>query len=255
MDHLKPESQFQEELTSYDVIDLPSNGILYKNKISKAKVSYLNALDESILTSPNIMRNGKFIDILIKRKVKDLGGLDPLDLLSGDRMAIILFLRTTGFGPIYKVPITLTDGTDRTVMGEIDLSLIKPKPLLAKPDENGEFEYKLPMSGKLVKFRLLTGKDESDIDLKDEAHSEFSNDGVSEKSKFRLESMVMEIDGIRDKLKISSMFHKIPLGDSLSLKTYYNEIEPGLDLNVEVRIPGGDSIRSFLPIGANFFWI
>jgi hypothetical protein len=65
----------------------------------------------------------------------------------------------------------------------------------------------------------------------------------------------MEIDGIRDKMKISTMLNKIPLGDSLKLKSYYNEIEPGLDLNVDVRIPGGGSVKTFLPIGSNFFWI
>ena len=40
--------------TPYDVVELPSQGLLYKNKKSKVKVEYLTALDESILTSPNL---------------------------------------------------------------------------------------------------------------------------------------------------------------------------------------------------------
>jgi hypothetical protein len=248
-------SQYQELLSPYDIIDLPSNGILYKNKLSKVKVEYLNALDESILTSPNIMRNGKFIDVLVKRKVKDLNGLDHMDLLLGDRIAIIMYLRISGFGPIYKVPIQLTDGSDRVVEGEVDLTTIKTKQLTVQPNENGEFEFTLPMSKKVVKFRLLTGRDELDIDAKDEIYSQRNGDGISEKARLRLESMIMEVDGIRDKIKISTLLNKIPLGDSLALKKYYAEIEPGLDLNVDVRIPGGGSIKTFLPIGPNFFWI
>jgi hypothetical protein len=248
-------NQYQELLSPYDIIDLPSNGILYKNKLSKVKVEYLNALDESILTSPNIMRNGKFIDVLVKRKVKDLNGLDHIDLLLGDRIAIIMYLRISGFGPIYKVPIQLTDGSDRVVEGEVDLTTIKTKQLSVQPNESGEFEFTLPMSKKVVKFRLLTGRDELDIDAKDEIYSQRNGDGISEKARLRLESMIMEVDGVRDKIKISTLLNKIPLGDSLALKKYYAEIEPGLDLNVDVRIPGGGSIKTFLPIGPNFFWI
>lgn len=243
----------QETLTPYDIIDLPSDGIFYKNKVSKVKIEYLNALDESIITSPNIMKGGKFIDVLLERKVKDLNGMDQLDLLSGDRLAILLYLRITGFGPIYSVPITLNDG--RTVTGDIDLSTVKPKKMIATPNEKNEFEYILPISKKVVKFRLLTGRDERDIMAKDEIYSEMNPNGISEKSKYRLEHMVMEIDGERDKLKILNLLYKIPLGDSLSLKNYYNDVEPGLDLNVDVRIPGGESIKTFLPIGINFFWI
>jgi hypothetical protein len=248
------ESQYQELLSPYDIIDLPSEGKFYHNKLSKVKIEYLNALDETILTSPNIAKNGKFLDILVKRKVKDLNGLDPLDLLLGDRLAIIVYLRVTGFGPIYNVPVQL-DGSDKVVMGEVDLTTIKPKKLNINPDDKGEFEFKLPMSGKMIKFRFLTGRDEQDIDARNEVLSERNSDGVSEAARLRLESMIMEIDGIRDKMKISNMLNKIPLKDSLEFKKYYSIIEPGLNMNVEVRIPGGESITSFLTFGSNFFWI
>ena len=57
----------------YDIIELPSQGLLYKNKKSKVKVEYLTAYDENVLTSPNLLNSGKVLDVLIERKVKDLG--------------------------------------------------------------------------------------------------------------------------------------------------------------------------------------
>ena len=57
-------------------------------------------MDESILTSPNISSGGKMIDILLKRKIKDLN-FNAEDLLVGDRTAIMLFLRVTSFGSEY----------------------------------------------------------------------------------------------------------------------------------------------------------
>ena len=94
----------EEYKVPYDVIELPSQGLLYPNKKSKVKVEFLTAYDENILTSPNIMASGKLIDVLIERKVKDLG-FDHNLLLEGDRMAIILFLRVTAFGEIYIQPV------------------------------------------------------------------------------------------------------------------------------------------------------
>ena len=94
-------SYIPEELrTPYDIIELPSQGLLYPNKKSNVKVEYLTAMDESIITSPNIVANNKVVDTLLERKVKDLG-FDVTELLEGDRVAILVYLRVTGFGSDY----------------------------------------------------------------------------------------------------------------------------------------------------------
>ena len=109
----------------YDVLELPSQGILYKNKKSSVKVSYLTTIDENILSSPNIINSGKLIDILLERKVKDLG-FDTKDLLEGDRMAILIFLRSTGLGDKYTQAVVDPE-TGKVVPGEIDLPSLTQK--------------------------------------------------------------------------------------------------------------------------------
>ena len=52
--NLDPNYVPEEFKTPYDVIELPSQGILYKDNKKSVKVEYLTAMDESILTSPNI---------------------------------------------------------------------------------------------------------------------------------------------------------------------------------------------------------
>ena len=52
----------------YDVLELPSQGLLYPNKKSSVKVEFLTAYDENVLTSPNILAGGRLIDVLIERK-------------------------------------------------------------------------------------------------------------------------------------------------------------------------------------------
>jgi hypothetical protein len=246
---MDPEYVPPEYKVPYDIIELPSQGILYSNGKSSVKVEYLTAYDENILTSPNILNNGKFIDILLKNKVKDLG-FDVDDLIGGDRIAILLFLRATGLGNEYKQLVI--DKSGKIVEGTIDLATLKPKKLSITPDNNKEFDFILPKSEKKIKFRLLSGKDESEINTLGEENKE-KNNGISTESSLRLERCVMEIDGVRDKMKISHALKIVNLLDIRKLKKYISEIEPGIDFNTTARIQGGESVSCFLRLGRNFW--
>jgi hypothetical protein len=84
--------------------------------------------------------------------------IQPMDLLEGDREAIILFLRATGYGNEY--PITATDeATGKEFDAVIDLSTLKYKEFNLKGDSNGWFPFTLPVSGAEVKFRFPTHRD------------------------------------------------------------------------------------------------
>ena len=242
----------EEYKVPYDIIELPSQGLLYPNKKSKVKVEFLTAYDENILTSPNIMASGKLIDVLIERKVKDLG-FDHNLLLEGDRMAIIIFLRVSAFGEKYIQPV-VDPKTNKLVEGEIDLSKLENKQLTIQADENGNFDFKLPKSGKNIKFRLLTGKDEEEIDILDVELMERNKSDISSKTTIRLERSIMEVDGEKDKIRISNTLKALPILDIRKLNKYMTEIEPGIIFKTTARIQGGDSVATFLRINKNLFW-
>jgi len=233
----------------YDIIELPSQGLLYKNKKSSVKVEYLTAYDENILTAPNLLNSGKVLDVLLERKVKDLG-FDIKELISGDRMAILLYLRTTGLGNEYQQMVFDSSGT--MVTSTVDLSTIKTKNLTIKPDEKNEFDYELPISKKRVKFRILTQKDEDEIE---EINKKLmgKNDNIPTTNSLKLERSIMEIDGERDKMKISHILKNLKIMDVRKFNKYITEIEPGLDLNVVARTQGGESVSTFLRIGRSFW--
>tara|TARA_B110000211_G_scaffold228067_1_gene283709 strand:+ start:1785 stop:2570 length:786 start_codon:yes stop_codon:yes gene_type:complete len=250
--NLDPNHVPDEYKEQYDVIELPSQGILYPNKKGSVKVAYLTTFDENILSSPNIANSGKLIDILLEKKVKDLS-FDVKDLLDGDRMAILIFLRSTGLGEIYNQPV-VNPSNGKVVVGEIDLSKMSQKKLDVQPDDKGEFDFILPISNMKVKFRLLTGRDEDEVDEQDEQLLERTQDGVSQKITLRLDRQIMEIEGDRDKMKISRTIKKLPLKDSRNLRKYINEVEPGIDFNTVATIQGGVEVPTFLKIGTNFLW-
>ena len=142
---------------SFDVIPLPSKGECYENNMSTIAVSYLTANDENMIVSPNLYRDGLILDYLLKAKIKNTN-INPDDLLEGDREAIILWLRATGYGT--KYPITVTDNkTGIQFDTVVDLTQIKHKPFVLKGDGNGCFDFTLPVSKDEVKFRFLTHAD------------------------------------------------------------------------------------------------
>ena len=250
--NLDPNFVPDEFKTPYDVLELPSQGILYKNNKKSVKVEYLTAMDENILTSPNISNGNKIVDILLKRKVKDLG-FDTGELLVGDRTSLMVFLRVTAFGSEYT-QLVFDENEGEFVEAIIDLSSLKQKKLTVKPDENGEFEYKLPKSNKIVTFSLLNGKDEEVIDIRDSEFIKRDPDSISNKILFTLEQQIKSIDGERDKIILSNIIKKLPIIDTRSLRKYINEITPGLDFKTTARTTGGRSLETFLRFGTNFLW-
>ena len=154
---LIPKADDTNPLASYDIIPLPSKGECYPNKQGRIAVSYLTAMDENIIVSPNLYRDNMVLDVLLKEKIRD-PEIDPDDLLDGDRDAIILFLRASAYGNMYSVTTTDPE-TKKPFDTKIDLSKLKFKDFNLVGDENGYFEYELPISKAKIKFKFLTHKD------------------------------------------------------------------------------------------------
>lgn len=151
---------------SYDVIPLPSNGECYKNKMAKIPVAYLTAYDENMIIAPNLYKDNKIIDIMLKEKVLN-STIDVEDMLEGDREAIIIFLRASGYGNEY--PITVTDNETGVKFDTVvDLSKLEYKEFNLKGDVNGWFEFVLPVSKKTIKFKFLTHRDRKMLERMEE---------------------------------------------------------------------------------------
>jgi hypothetical protein len=147
----------------FDVIPLPSNGECYPSKISKLSVAYLTAESENMITSPNLYKDDLIIDALLKYHVLNKN-VNTDDLLQGDIDAIMLWLRATGYGIEYPVQVK-DPSTDETFESVVDLSKIEYKKFTIKADENGFFDFTLPVSKKIIKFKYLSRKEEKQLKL------------------------------------------------------------------------------------------
>ena len=160
VEYIPKKSSFDSHET-FDMIPLPSKGEAYKTKTSKVPVSYLTAYDENMIIAPNLYRDKLIIDTMLEQKVMS-DEVAPAEMLEGDREAIILFLRASGYGNEY--PITAVDDvTGVEFETTVDLSEIKYKPFKLKGDVNGYFDYELPLSKDMVKFRFLNHQNNLDL--------------------------------------------------------------------------------------------
>ena len=232
----------------YDLVELPSNGIFYKNKKKTLKVSYLTAADENILTSPNLSESGELMDTLLKSKILDKD-VDVKNLAECDKQAVYVFLRNTAFGPEYK--FTLTDPVTNTQFEHIeDLSVLKTKEVEIEPNNEGVFEFKLPKSGKNCKLRLLTPEDTIHFQQLEESYKNMKIKPMATK---KLEKCVVELDGEKDAMALSIEIHKLPLLDAQEIRKFLNKVEPGLELERVVKAPSGKEVTFTINFGLNFF--
>lgn len=235
---------------AFDVIPLPSQGKLYKNKKANIRIGYMTTADENILTSPNLLASGEFLEILINRKILE-PELRYADLHVGDRNAIMLWLRATGYGEMY--PITMLDEEDQPFETNVNLDELKTKNLGAEPDNEGLFDFQFPLSKAVIKFKLLTC---GDVDAIEKQVEKDNTDGVliNNLNTYNLEHTIVEVNGDRNKQSIKEFVSSIRIFDGRELTKYIEKIESGIDLNINVPTPRGGSIATFLPLNVNFFW-
>jgi len=233
---------------SYDVVELPSKGIYYKNKKKSVRVSYLTATDENILASTTLINNGTLIDEMLKRKVLDRD-IEIDELVEEDRQSILIFLRNTAFGTDYK--ITLTDPkTDKQFEEILDLSTVKVKDFNLVPDSNGEYSYLMNISNKNITFVFINKSQENEIE---EIRKNWNGLGAAPIVTKRLEFMIKSVEGNRDPMMIRNFIETLPIKDSKDFRRFVNDNKPGLDLTKTIKTPSGEKIQVELGFGVEFF--
>jgi len=246
-----PQDEF---IVPMDVVELPSQGKLYPNGQSTVKIKYLTAEDENILMSPELIRTGKVLDVLLENCVI-VDGITTKEMLVGDRNKVLIDLRINGYGNDYEVEMTDPE-TNLSFTAVVDLRKLKAKPLEINPDSQGEFSVNLPKFKVSIKFRLLNGDDEDYLTKKSQVAQKKNKKGFAFANTLteRYLRQIMEVNGNRDKFYIQKFISAMPISDSLFLREYISEIEPGIDLNYEFEAPSGATFEVDVPITPRLFY-
>ena len=125
-------------------------------------------------------------------------------------------------------------------------------------NRENRYEFILPTSKKKIKFKLLTHKDEMDINAELQALNRLTkgDSAVSQDISTRLRYMIQEVDGNTDRGFINKWVKNGLLArDSRALKNHVKEISPDLDLKFEFTSElTGETEALDIPFGVGFFY-
>ena len=246
MNHIQDYGQNNFNLP-HDVVPLPSQGFLYKNKKKTIKVGYLTAQDENLLMSNN-MDNNNIITQLLRSKIFE-PDMKIDDMLSGDVEAVLLFLRNTAFGPKYEVS-TFDPKTGERFTANIDLSELNIKKIDVYPNEQGLYTTELPATGDEVTLRLMTYGEELNFDKEMSLYPKGITAPIITN---KLDKHIVAISGDEDRLKISEYINRMIISDSKYIRKFLKDVEPRLDLMKKVQTPSGEMIDINVNFGVEFF--
>lgn len=243
----------------FESVPLPSKGLVYPESSSlygreTVDIRVMTAREEDILTSRALIKKGTVITELLRSCIMDKS-IDVQDMIAGDRNAIMVALRITGYGADYNTEIQCSD-CDHTYENDFNLAMLPLKRLDIDPARPGEnvFEFDLPVCKKKVLFKFLTGKDEEDINVTQERMKRLGNFQDSYVTT-RLKHSIVQVGDISHKGDISKFVERMRAGDSRALRRHIDNHEPGMVMKQEASCPAcGYEEEVNMPLGAGFFW-
>jgi hypothetical protein len=241
-----------------EIIELPSKGLLYPPDSplasGKVEMKYMTAREEDILTNRNYIEQGIVIDKLLQSMVVTKFNYD--DLLIGDKDLLMLSARILGYGKDYTFSY-YSYANSSTEKVTVDLTQLKEKSLvvdnLVSPGRN-EFSFKLPNTNNKITFKLLTNKDEQNIDKEIKGLKK-----INPKDNFelvtRLRHMIISVNGDSSPETINNFINNGLLArDAKAFREYVATISPGIDLKYTYQFESGVEEDINVPITLNFFW-
>mgnify|MGYP003662450270 CR=1 FL=1 len=242
-----------------DSVPLPSAGVVYPADgtlfgCETIDIKAMTAREEDILTSRALIKKGTVVTELLRSCIVDKS-IDPEQLLSGDRNALMTAVRITGYGSDYTVEVECPE-CDEKSKETFQLADLEIKRLEINPVAEGsnQFEFKLPLTKKDTRFKFLTGHDEREMNTISERRKKQGLSGDSLITQ-RLMHQIVSISGITDKNKINQFIRSMPAGDSLALRRYIDKHEPGINMKSWMECKHcSEQSEVRLPMGASFFW-
>ena len=243
-----------------EVITLPSRGAVYPpesglHRKSDLQIKAMTTKEEDILTSRALIKKGTVINELIKSCVTE-PGVDLDALIAGDRNALMIGIRCTGYGSVYK-PAMKCPSCDAQTEQAFDLGQLPIKTLDADPVSEGvnEFEYELPKTKAKVTFKFLTGKDEEGLLATQERKKKVVSAQVDTLVSDQLKASLLSVNGVRDRSKLAFFVDNMPGQDSLALREHMRKIQPGIDMTATFECDKCSHVEEVqIPIGIEFFW-
>ena len=245
-----------------EFVELPSEGRFYNENHplygqNTVEIKQMTAKEEDLLTSRTLLKNGVAIDRVIQSLIMDKN-INPDTLLIGDRNAILIAARVSGYGNNYETTVACPacgatqeysfDLNDAKIVGGTQNSSLS-----ITQNDDGTFNTILPRTNVEVTFRLLNGIDEKSIVARAEADRKRKRPEQAVTSQIR--TMVVAVNGDTSPQAVEYLIENVPSLDSRHLRACYKEVAPNIDLTQHFQCEECDHEQEMeVPLTADFFW-
>jgi hypothetical protein len=243
-----------------ETVRLPSEGKIYSAESGlmnreDIEIKAMTTREEDILTSRAFAKKGTTIAELIKACVTDKS-IDVDQLVSGDRNALMVAIRITGYGSTLNPDMKCPD-CGQVNQAEFDLTKLSLKPIGESPIAPGvnEFECKLPKTGAVTTFKLLTAKDEEDLISQHERKKKVLNSPIDTLLSDQLKMSLLSVNGKRERAALAFFVDNMPAEDAKALRDRMTAIKPDVNMKQVFDCQYCDySEEVEIPIDREFFW-
>ena len=242
-----------------DFVMLPSKGRIYPpesalHNLEEIEVRHMTAAEEDILTSRALLRTGKAIDTMLSSVIMNKS-INISELISGDKNAILTFLRITGYGPDYEVEIDCPD-CNANIKYNFDLSKLTMRFLDVEPMAAGHnrFDLVLP-SGIRIEFKLLNSAEDQQITDEQEKYKRTTNSPLEKNVTTKYKNQILSVEDKDDQIYINNFVDTMSVRDSRAFRLYLEDVEPDVDMNQEFKCREcGHTEEVEIPVTVSFFW-
>lgn len=244
-----------------EFVELPSKGRFYPEGHplygqDSIEIRQMTAKEEDMLTSRTLLKKGVALDRVIASLIVDKS-IDPDSMLVGDRNAVIVGMRVSGYGNMYETKIDCPScGAKQEYSFDLNGASIydgnEARDLGVKTNDDGTFNVTLPKTGVDIQFRLLTGRDEKMFlsAMKDDKKSRIDRNVTRQ-----IAAIVVSVNGDTSMQTKQYLVDNIPALDSRHLRAAYRLAAPNVDLTQEFQcIECGHEQEMEVPLSADFFW-
>ena len=245
-----------------EFVELPSRGVFYPpnhplHNQDTIEVKQMTAKEEDLLTSRALLKKGLALDRVISSIILDKN-INPSTLLVGDRNAILIAARVSGYGNSYETNVTCPacEAVNKHVFDLNDLEVYHGDSVDASEvtqNEDGTFTTLLPRIKVEATFRLLSGHDEKNL-LKQVENARKRRQEENSVTR-QLRQIVVAVNGNTEQQNINYVIDNMPSSDARHLRLMYKLTAPDIDMTQDFTCSEcGHEQDMEVPLTADFFW-
>jgi len=244
-----------------EFVELPSGGKYYPEGHplrgqGTIEIKQMTAKEEDILTSRTLLKSGVAIDRVIQSIVMDKT-INTDTLLVGDRNAILIAARVSGYGNIYNTNVTCPNcSTAQDYSFDLNNAYLENgggTGFEVTNNGDGSFTTVLPRTNVTTTFRLLTGHDEKN--MLQQAEMTKKRKGLEQAVSSQIRRMIVDLNGDSSQQALNYFIENVPSLDIRHLRACYRSVAPNIDLTQDFECQEcGHEQEMEVPLTADFFW-